>query len=39
MPVGLRRAAWFIGLWAVGVATVGTVSLLIRWALIGGGAA
>jgi len=33
MQEGWRRAAWFIGLWAAGVATVGAVGLLIRWAL------
>jgi hypothetical protein len=33
MPPGLRRAAWFIGLWVAGVACVGAVGLLIRWAL------
>ncbi len=35
MPRGLRRAAWFVGLWASGVAAVGAVGLLIRWALLG----
>jgi hypothetical protein len=26
-----RKLLWFVGLWAAGVATVGTVALLIRW--------
>lgn len=39
MPEGLRRALWFVGLWAAGVAAVGAVGLLIRWALLGGGGA
>ena len=26
-----RRLAWFVGLWAAGVASVGAVGLLIRW--------
>jgi hypothetical protein len=26
-----RRLAWFVGLWAAGVATVGSVAYLIRW--------
>jgi hypothetical protein len=30
MREGLRRALWFIGLWAAGVAAVGVVALLIR---------
>jgi hypothetical protein len=25
-----RRLAWFVGLWAAGVATVGTVAYLLR---------
>lgn len=33
MPEGLRRAAWFLGLWAAGVAAVAAVGLVIRWAL------
>ena len=33
MPQGLRRVLWFVGLWAAGVLAVGTVGLLIRWAL------
>lgn len=33
MRAGLRQAAWFVGLWASGVATVGAVGLLIRWVL------
>ena len=39
MSESLRRAAWFIGLWAAGVAAVGTIGLLIRWALHGGNGA
>lgn len=35
MRAGLRRVAWFVGLWVTGVATVGAVGLLIRWALLG----
>ncbi|RIA55431.1 DUF2474 family protein [Dichotomicrobium thermohalophilum] len=30
MREGLRRALWFVGLWAAGVATVAAVGLLIR---------
>ena len=26
-----RRLAWFVGLWAAGVATVAAVSYFIRW--------
>ena len=26
-----RRLAWFVALWAAGVATVGTVAYLLRW--------
>jgi hypothetical protein len=26
-----RRLAWFVGLWAAGVATVGAVAYLLRW--------
>ena len=37
MPEGLRRVLWFVGLWAAGVLAVGTVGLLIRWALRGAG--
>jgi hypothetical protein len=29
----LNRLAWFIGLWVAGVASVGVVGLLIRFAL------
>jgi len=29
----LNRLAWFIGLWVAGVATVGVIGLLIRFAL------
>lgn len=39
MSRGLRRAAWFVVLWVAGVAAVGAVGLLIRWALLGGGGA
>ena len=39
MPRGMRRLAWFAGLWVAGVAAVGAVGLLIRLALLGGGAA
>lgn len=35
-PVPLpRRLAWFVGLWAAGVAVVGAVGLLIRTWLMG----
>ena len=37
MPEGLRRVLWFVGLWVAGVLAVGTVGLLIRWALRGAG--
>ena len=37
MREGLRRVLWFVGLWAAGVLAVGTVGLLIRWALRGAG--
>jgi len=30
MPVWLRRLAWFIGLWAVSVLTLGFVALGVR---------
>lgn len=39
MPEGMRRVAWFVGLWAAGVAVLGAVGLLIRWALHGSGGA
>jgi len=29
----MRRLAWFVGLWAMSVASLGVVALLIRWAL------
>ncbi|HEV2080678.1 MAG TPA: DUF2474 family protein [Allosphingosinicella sp.] len=29
-----RRLAWFVGLWAAGVATVGAVAMLIRAVLL-----
>jgi hypothetical protein len=35
MRASLCRMAWFVGLWAAGVTTVGAVGLLIRWALLG----
>ncbi len=28
-----RRLAWFVALWVMGVITVGTVALLLRWLL------
>ena len=34
MRPGLRRLAWFVGLWAAGVAAVGAVALAVR-ALLG----
>ncbi|MDB5693547.1 MAG: hypothetical protein JWO81_2610 [Alphaproteobacteria bacterium] len=30
-PRLLRRLAWFAGLWAAGVASVGAIAALIRW--------
>ncbi len=30
MPPALRRLAWFVGLWVLGVAAVGVVALAIR---------
>lgn len=30
-----RRLLWFVGLWAAGVAVLGAVGLLVRWALHG----
>lgn len=30
MPPGLRRLAWFLGLWAAGVAALGAVALALR---------
>ncbi len=30
MPPALRRLAWFVALWAAGVAAVGAVALAIR---------
>jgi hypothetical protein len=30
-PPLLRRLAWFAGLWAAGVASVGAFAALIRW--------
>jgi hypothetical protein len=29
----MRRLAWFVGLWATSVLSLGVVALLIRWAL------
>ena len=34
MPEGLKRLAWFIGLWLAGVATVSVVALAIRAVLL-----
>jgi hypothetical protein len=28
-----KRLAWFVGLWAMSVAALGAVALLLRWAL------
>ena len=33
-PSWPRRIAWFVGLWAAGVASVGAVGALIRWWLV-----
>jgi hypothetical protein len=33
-PLLWKRLAWFVGLWALGVATVGTVAMLIRAVLL-----
>lgn len=33
MPSALRRLAWFVALWALGVAAVGTVGLVIKLVL------
>ena len=30
MPPAVRRLAWFVGLWAAGVAAVGAVAMAIR---------
>ncbi|MFW2831187.1 DUF2474 family protein [Sphingomonas sp. ID0503] len=30
MTIRLRQLAWFVGLWAAGVATVGAVAFMIR---------
>jgi hypothetical protein len=30
-PGLLRRVTWFVGLWAAGVATMGLISLLLRF--------
>ncbi len=30
-----QRLFWFVGLWVAGVACVGAVSYLIRWAIVG----
>jgi hypothetical protein len=29
-----RRLAWFVGLWAAGVLTVGSVAYMLRWWLV-----
>jgi len=29
-----KRLAWFVGLWVAGVAVVGAVAYLIRWAIL-----
>ncbi|CAN5504169.1 hypothetical protein BH10PSE7_BH10PSE7_00090 [soil metagenome] len=29
----MRKVGWFVGLWLAGVATLGVVALVIRWAL------
>ncbi|HEX9948416.1 MAG TPA: DUF2474 domain-containing protein [Allosphingosinicella sp.] len=29
-----RRLAWFVGLWAAGVATVASAAYLLRWWLL-----
>jgi hypothetical protein len=29
-----KQLAWFVGLWAAGVAAVGAVAMLIRWWLL-----
>lgn len=34
MRPGIRRALWFVGLWAGGVAAVGLVGLAIRFVLL-----
>jgi len=31
MALWARRLAWFVALWAAGVATLGAIALLIRW--------
>lgn len=33
MPPLLRRLGWFVLLWLGGIGAVGSVALLIRWAL------
>jgi hypothetical protein len=30
MPPALRRIGWFVAFWALGVASVGAISLLLR---------
>jgi hypothetical protein len=30
-----RRWLWFVGLWAAGVVTVGSIAALLRWVLLG----
>jgi len=34
MQSGLRRAAWFVALWAAGVVTVTLISLAIRFVIV-----
>lgn len=34
MQPGLRRAAWFVGLWTAGVVTVTLISLAIRFVIV-----
>ncbi len=36
-PVSWRsRLLWFVGLWTVSVLSLGAVSMLLRWVLLGG---
>ena len=37
LPPALRRALWFVALWAAGVLAVGTVAFLLRALLLPGG--
>ncbi|MDF3074536.1 MAG: hypothetical protein K0S54_2203 [Alphaproteobacteria bacterium] len=34
MPPALKRWAWFVGLWAAGVAVIGVVAYAIRLAIL-----